>query len=552
MNFQNNGDHYQVVSTTPLFFPTGTTSLEMATPDSLCNLYIHRENTAWAGKKKQLPVTLVTGFLGAGKTTLLNHVLSNKHNLRIAAAVNDFAAINIDSQIVKSNRAHDSVVELTNGCLCCTISGEFQTAVWNLLQDADIGKIDYLMIETSGVSDPLSTIATLEQEYGRMYRIRLDAVITVVDTDALVAKLVGGDSVYLESAAADSQLKCADVILLNKKDLVTESQLERAQEVISTYVPGSQVHACERCAVPLNYLMEVSEVSAGSTVVSHEVVSAAYSLNQLPGSMSQERQKRVKESLKEAREVGHILKDEFNSLVFESRAPFSLGSFQAVLGKDFPRGVSRMKGTLWFAEDRSHLYSFHMSGRQRYEITPQASVGESLVGSFSVQLVAIGRNIDEEAIQRQLKECVALGDTSITTCDMALYSDARSLIVNDARFEVVEQKTFDPQTVSCSPQANYIDFRVTGVIEYGVSVEEAHTIYGIDFNRMNGELVKRVNGSSLPVCLLPVLMPTGVQVCRHALNQCSPFRPLFELVGDVSKRLIMEFYRAVGYCKCGM
>ena len=93
---------------------------------------------------------------------------------------------------------------------------------------------------------------------------------------------------------------------------------------------------------------------------------------------------------------------------------------------------------------------------------------------------------------------------------------------------------------------------MTGVIEYGVSVEEASTIHGIDFNRMNRELVKRVNGSSLPVCLLPVQLPTGLQVCRHALNEASPFDPLFEVVSDVAKRLIVEFFCAVGYCKCGM
>lgn len=520
--------------------------------DSLCNLYVHRENTAWAGKKKQLPVTLVTGFLGAGKTTLLNHVLSNKHNLRIAAAVNDFAAINIDSQIVKSNRSHDSVVELTNGCLCCSISGEFQTAVWNLLQDADIGKIDYLMIETSGVTDPLATIATLEQEFGRMYRIRLDAVITVVDTDALSAKLESGDSVILESTAADSQLRCADVILLNKRDLLTESQLQRVKEYVSSYVPGCQIYACEHCAVPLNYLMEVSEVAMGETLVSHEVTRAAYTINQLPGAMSQERQKRVKENLKQVKEVGHIVTDEFNSLVFESKAPFKLGAFQAVLGKKFPKGVSRMKGTLWFVEDKSHLHSFHMSGRQRYEITPQASIRESLVGSFSVQLVAIGRGINEEAIMKTLQDCVATGDSSDSTGN-GLYSSARSLIADDPRFEILAAQRLDPQSGQPLPaRTDYIDFRVTGVIEYGISVDEARAIHGIDFNKMNCELAKRVNGSSRPLCLLPVQLPTGVQVCRHALSEGAPFLPVYREVGEVAKKLIVEFFRAVGYCKCGM
>lgn len=521
--------------------------------DNLCNLYLHRENAAWGKKKKQLPVTLVTGFLGAGKTTLLNHVLSNKHNLRIAAAVNDFAAINIDSQIVKSNRAHDSVVELTNGCMCCSISGEFQTAVWNLLQDADIGKIDYLMIETSGVTDPLATIATLEQEYGKMYRIRLDAVVTVVDTDVLMTKIEQKDDSLLESAAADSQLKCADVVLLNKKDLVTESQLEEAKAYISKYIPGSQIYSCERCAVPLHYLMEVSEVTSVSTVVSHEIASAAYRLNEAPGSMSQERQRRIKENMDAAKQQGHIRKDEFNSLVFESKVPFSLGAFQAFLGKGFPTGVSRMKGTLWFAEERSRLYSFHMSGRQRYEITSQASVGESLVGSFSVQLVVIGRGIDTDAILNTLEGCVAADSPRIVPSSTeALYAQAKALVAGDPRFEVVETN-FDPYSgEQVATQTTCIDFRVTGVIDYGVSLEEASKIHGIDFNRMNIELAKRVNGSTKPVCLLPVQLPNGAQVCRHALVDAAPFDEVFQLVVDASKKLINEFFRAVGYCKCGM
>jgi G3E family GTPase len=520
--------------------------------DSICNLYVHRENSLWGAKKKQLPVTLVTGFLGAGKTTLLNHVLTNKHNLRIAAAVNDFASVNIDGQIVRGNIAHDSVVELTNGCLCCSIASEFKTAVWNLLQDADIGKIDYLMIETSGVSDPLATIATLEQEYGRMYRIRLDAVITVVDTDALAAQLEDGDMSVIKSAAADSQLKCADVVLLNKQDLVSEAQLKKAKDFIESYIPGVQVYACVKSAVPLHYIMEVSEVSAGPMLVSHEVTESAYRISTEGGIMNQERRKRMKDSQVDSGS-GHIAQDEFTSLVFESSEPFSLGAFQAFLGKNFPRGTSRMKGTVWFAENRSNLYSFHMSGRQRYEMVLCSSIGDSLSGAFSVQLVAIGRGIDAGAVEASLKNCIASPTSNSlsqpTESSVAappptidLLAQAQSLVKDDRRFELIDEPGV----------TRYIDFRVTGVIEYGVTVQEAANVHGIDFTRMNSELVRRVNGSSGPVSLLPVFLPVGVQVCRHAVSPDVSFSEAWMLIQEVAKKLIDEFYRAVGYCKCGM
>ena len=515
--------------------------------DTLTNLYVHRENAAWAPKKRHLPVTLVTGFLGAGKTTLLNHILTNKHNLKVAAAINDFAAINIDSQIVRGNKAHDSVVELTNGCLCCSISGEFQTAVWTLLQDADIGKIDYLLIETSGVTDPHKTIATLEQDYGRMYRIRLDAVVTVVDTDALVATVTQGDTA-LSATAADSQLKCADVVLLNKKDLVSEEQLEKAKEFIKAYTPGVQVYSCVKCAVPLHYIMEVNEVSAGPQLVSHEVTTAAYTVSLDGGVMNKERQQRPKDTGDSSKSAQHLSQDEFSSTVFESSEPFSLGAFQAFLGSRFPTGVSRIKGTVWFEENRSYLYSFHMSGRQRYEIVPCASMNDSLTGAFSVQLVAIGRAIDPQDVRCSLEDCLASRHRGSGLVLHPAYQTARAVVKEDDRFELIGEGF----NTDSHPNYRYVDFRVTGCVEYGKTAEEASGIYGIDFTKMNLELAKRVNGSSGPVSILPVLLPAGIQVCRHALDKDVSFDVAWKLVTDIAASLIVEFYRAVGYCKCGM
>ena len=379
-----------------------------------------------------------------------------------------------------------------------------------------------------------------------MYRIRLDTVITVVDTDTLVSRLDGEEGEgHLRSTAADSQLQCADVVLLNKKDLVSEDQLARAKEFILEVVPGAQVYACHKCAVPLHYIMEVSEVTSAQ-VVSHEVVEAAYTISPDGGSMNQERRRRLKE--KGVATSYHIAQDEFASITFESQRPFQLGAFQAFLGRKFPRGVTRVKGTAWFQEHRTCLYSFHMSGRQRYEITSCASVSESLVGAFSVQFVIIGRSIQPDTMRLVLEDCLVPPDNSHSGLQpspelLAAFEAAKASVVADDRFELVAQ------VVSPAP---YIDFRLTGCVEYGITVQEAQDMHGINFSKMNLEVTNRVNGSSQPVCLLPVLLPTGVQVCRYAVHPDAPFDPVWSMVTTIAEKLVVEFYRAVSYCKCGV
>ena len=530
--------------------------------DSLCNLYLRRETLAWAPKERRLPVTLVTGPLGAGKTSLLNHILNNKHNLKIAAAVNDFASINVDGQIIKRNKAHGSVVELTSGCLCCTVSEQFETAMVQLLQDADIGKIDYLVIETSGVSDPHATISALERQYGKLFRIRLDAVVTVLDADVLVGKISGVDSgaesTLMDAAATDAQLTCADVVLLNKTDLVSVEDLERAMEYVRKRVPGVQVHACRNGAVPLDLVMEVMEVNRSEIIVSHEFSAAAYSISTDGRSKNKERQERLsKEKGSRGGQSAHLSEDDFRSFTFEAPQPFWLGAFQAFLGNKFPAGVVRMKGTVWFAETRSCLYQFHMSGRRRYELTALTSNDSYSSGAFGVQLVVIGRGMDPDAVSALLQDCVSLGgdpQASIDPGSENAYAHTKALIESDKQFELIEYCPSEAGSNAGKSSNNvYIDFRLTGCINYGLTAQEASGIHGIDFNRLNLELVNRVNASSGPASLLPVLLPSGVQVCRHSVNSGTPlFHHSWKLVAEVVPRLVAEFYRAVGYCKCGM
>lgn len=500
--------------------------------DSRVNLYVHRENTLWAKKAKYLPVTLVTGFLGAGKTTLLRHILTNKHNLKIAAAVNDFAEVNIDSKLVKETPSHNSVVELTNGCLCCSIAGEFRTAVWKLLQDADIGKINYLVIETSGVTDPQSTISTLEEEYGKMYRIRLDVVVTVVDTDALVRGLIAQGTSGMGSAAADSQLKCADVVLLNKTDLLSDEEVEKAKQFVDSYVPGAKVYTTKWSAISLHHIMEVEEVKSDSVIVTHEVVESSYRVNE---TIESKNRQQVVKSTAEA----HLKQDEFASVVYQSATPFDLAKFQAFLGPNFPPSISRMKGTVFFQENKGCLYNFHMSGRNRYELSPCASSG--LQGALSVQLVAIGKGLQPELVNDALGSCSSTPEdlTATTTNE---FKAAQKMILDDDRFELMSPLD--------GPVSSYIDYRLLGNIEYGVTPTQASKLHGINFNKMNTELAKRLNGSSGHSSVLLVMLPSGVMVCRHCVTT-NLMASTWKEIQSIASKVVAQFYRAVGLCKCG-
>ncbi len=189
---------------------------------------------------QQIPVTVLTGYLGAGKTTLLNRVLTEQHGKRYAVIVNEFGEVGIDNELVVD--ADEEVFEMNNGCICCTVRGDLIRIIGNLLKRK--GSFDGIIIETTGLADPAPVAQTFFMDEEVRAQARLDSIVTVVDAKFLIARLA-------DSHEAEEQVAFADIILLNKADLVSSEELAAVQARIRAINPTAVIHRTERCAVPV-------------------------------------------------------------------------------------------------------------------------------------------------------------------------------------------------------------------------------------------------------------------------------------------------------------
>jgi G3E family GTPase len=326
--------------------------------------------------KQGMPVTLITGFLGSGKTTLLNQILKNKQDLKVAVLVNEFGDINIDSQLLVS--VDKDMMELSNGCICCTINDGLVDAVYRVLEREE--RIDYLVIETTGVADPLPIILTF---LGTELRdlTNLDSILTLVDTEAF-------DSAHFQSESALKQITYGDMILLNKVDLVTPEKIQEVESFIHEVKVGAKILHTQYGQVPLPLLLG-TDLTPKDQYISIAKEDAH----------KEHHHHHEHEHEHHHHHSDHLDNDGFISISFQSDRPFDVHKFEAFLAEEMPAGVFRAKGILWFS-DSELRHIFQLSG-PRYNLH-----ADDWYSPPKNQLVFIGRNLETSEIHSRLHKCL--------------------------------------------------------------------------------------------------------------------------------------------------
>ena len=319
--------------------------------------------------REPIPVTLLTGFLGSGKTTLLNRILNGQHGLRVGVLVNDFGAINIDAELVEA--VEENTINLSNGCVCCEIRDDLVRSLEELLQRAD--SIDYVILEASGVADPEGIVMTfLDQRYEGL--LRLDSITCILDAEGIFAQ---GDNEDLNMLKL-RQIGFADLVVLNKTDLVGPKHIEVIREWVDHHIQRIRIIEAERCDVPLEILLSVGRFDPASAVARQggEPLAATH-------------------KHESARQM-------FETWSYESDRPFSLDALREFVRRELPASIFRCKGIVYAADLPKKRIALQCVGR-RVDITELDTWDQRTPRS---QIVAIGARINSDGLTVQFDSCI--------------------------------------------------------------------------------------------------------------------------------------------------
>ena len=365
---------------------------------------------------KPVKIVMLTGYLGAGKTTLLNHILSNDGGIRAAVIVNDIGEVNVDASLIKDGglSATDNLIPLTNGCICCTLADDLANQLSGL---ADSGDFDYIIIEASGICEPVPIAYTIsafcdEEKVGGAPKLALDNIVAVVDCARMYDEFHGGRDLLADDIDEDdiealliSQIEFCSTLVLNKVDTVTPEQLAELKAIVRSLQKDAVIVEAEQGNVDLREVLDTGRFDFMKAYNSAAWIEAM--------------------EHPEEHDDPEVLEYDIQTFVYHRRQPFDQAAFQDFVENHWPDCVVRAKGVLWSDLNPDMCYLFEQAGHQMrltenglfVDSAPEEEKRQILaetpeimdqwdpeVGDRETKLCIIGRHMDKDAVAAKLDE----------------------------------------------------------------------------------------------------------------------------------------------------